>query len=63
MLLGTPLLRYYLEKGLSVGRVYEVIEFTADKVFSNFVNRVTEGRRAYANTALGNTFKLVGNSG
>ena len=67
ILLATPLLKWYLEHGLKVTRIYQVVEFSAKKCFKNFVNDVTEARRAGDARPemgiIGDTMKLIGNSG
>lgn len=67
MLLGTPLLKWYLDHGLKVTRIYQVVEFNAQACFKKFVNDVTEARRMGDGRPefeiIGNTMKLIGNSG
>lgn len=43
MLLGTPLLKWYLDHGLKVTRIYQVVEFNAQACFKKFVNDVNGG--------------------
>ena len=40
ILLTTPLLRWYLEHGLEVTDVYEVVEYEPKKCFESFANDV-----------------------
>lgn len=61
MLLGTPLLKWYLDHGLKVTRIYQVVEFNAQACFKKFVNDVTEARRM--GDARPDTMKFIGNSG
>jgi hypothetical protein len=67
ILLTNSLLKWYLEHGLKITRIYEVIEFTPAKPFLGFVEQVSSARRKadmsseYSN--FGNVWKLVGNSG
>lgn len=64
MLLGTPLLKWYLDHGLKVTRIYQVVEFNAQACFKKFVNDVTEARRMGDARPefeiIGNTMKLIG---
>lgn len=61
MLLSTPLLKWYLDHGLQVTRIYQVVEFNAQACFKNFVNDLTEARRM--GDARPDTMKFIGNSG
>jgi hypothetical protein len=45
ILLSTPLLKWYLDHGLRVTRVYEVIEYKAQSCFEQFVKEVSDARR------------------
>ncbi|KAK3109123.1 hypothetical protein FSP39_023489 [Pinctada imbricata] len=67
ILLATPLLKWYLEHGLKVMRIYQVVEFNAHACFKRFVKDVTEARRAGDARPemgiIGDTMKLIGNSG
>lgn len=67
MLLATPLLKWYLDHGLKVTRIYQVVEFNAQACFQKFVTDVTEARRAGdarpEMEIIVNTMKLIGNSG
>ena len=66
ILLGTPLLRWYLTHGLKVTKVHLVVEYVPEKSFLSFVNEVTEARRqGDKNTdckILSDLYKLLGNS-
>jgi hypothetical protein len=42
--LGSPLLKWYLDHGLEVSNVREVVEFSPRKCFRSFVKRVSEAR-------------------
>lgn len=42
----TPLLRWYMEKGLIVDKVYQLIEFQPKRCFQEFADRVSNDRRA-----------------
>lgn len=46
ILLITPLLRWYLENGLEVTKVYQVVQFRPMKCFERFANQVSDDRRA-----------------
>ena len=66
ILLATPLLKYYLQKGVKVTRVYQVLEFQKMKCFEKFCETVTNARRQGASdisqNTMAKTMKLVGNS-
>ena len=46
ILLATPLLKWYLEHGLEVTKIYQVIEFTPKPCFKPFGDAVSDARRA-----------------
>ena len=46
ILLITPLLKWYLENGLVVTKVYQLIQFQPKKCFERFANQVSDDRRA-----------------
>ncbi len=66
VLLATPLLVWYLEHGLEVTRVYEVIQYKANPCFEEFGNRVSQARRDGDSdpdkAIIADTMKLLGNS-
>ena len=66
ILLATPLLKWYLEHGLEVTRVYQVIEYTPKPCFKPFGDAVSDARRAGdadpSKAIIADTMKLVGNS-
>jgi hypothetical protein len=66
ILLFTDLLRWYLEHGLKVTRIYQIIEYESSPIFSSFGESVTEARRAgdvdTSKRLLADTAKLIGNS-
>ena len=66
ILLATPLLKWYLEHGLEVTRVYQVIEYTPKPCFKPFGDAVSNARRAGdadpSKAIIADTMKLVGNS-
>ena len=45
ILLATPLLQWYLQHGLKVTKIYQVIEYGKSKCFKNFIERMTQSRR------------------
>ena len=61
----TPLLQFYLEKGLVLIQVYWFIQYTPEKCFESFVNSVVEARREgdkNTSSVVAETMKLIGNS-
>ncbi|KAK3727521.1 hypothetical protein QZH41_009984 [Actinostola sp. cb2023] len=61
ILLATPLLKWYLEHGLEVTQVYQVVEFTPEPCFSSFGVAVSNAHRAGdvdPSKAIANTMKL-----
>jgi hypothetical protein len=44
-LLATPLLKWYLDHGLVVTKVHEVIEYVARAFFKEFVSGIVQSRR------------------
>ncbi|XP_066264599.1 uncharacterized protein [Branchiostoma lanceolatum] len=66
ILLATPLLKWYLEKGLEVTHVYQVLEYVPKKCFEPFGNKVSDARRAGdkddKKKIIADTMKLIGNS-
>ena len=46
ILLATPLLKWYLEHGLKVTKVHQVVEFTPEPCFKPFGDAVSDARRA-----------------
>ncbi len=67
ILLATPLLRWYLEHGLEVTKIYQVIEYRKRTCFESFVREVSDARRAGDASPelsiIAETMKLIGNSG
>ena len=65
ILIITPLLNWYIEKGLKVTRVHQLIEFKPAKCFEGFVDQVTNDRRMGdvdpSLKARADTSKLIGN--
>ena len=63
MLLATPLLKWYLEHGLEVTKVHQVIEFTPEPCFKPFGDAVSDVRRAGdadpRKAVIADTMKLV----
>ena len=66
IMLSTPLLRWYLEHGLEIMDVHEVIEFSPIRYFSEFVEKCISARRQAdvdSDLALqGDTYKTLINS-
>ncbi|XP_038067357.1 uncharacterized protein LOC119737233 [Patiria miniata] len=66
ILLATPLLQWYLNHGLEVLHVHEVIQFKKNKCFEAFGDAVSDARRAGdsdpSKAILADTMKLLGNS-
>ena len=67
VLLSTPLLKWYLEHGLIVTHVYQVVEYNPKTCFQQFGNQVSQAQRngdADPDQAIiADTMKLLGNSG
>jgi len=67
ILLYAPLLRWYLEHGAVITNVYRTIDYQPTKIFTWFVEQVTEARRTgdkeKSKALLAEVFKLLGNSG
>ena len=63
VLLATPLLKWYLEHGLEVTKVHQVIEFTPQPCFKPFGDAVSDARRAGdadpSKAIIADTMKLV----
>lgn len=62
MMVGSELLKWYIDHGLIVTKVHEAIEYTGKKVFKSFVETIAKNRRIHGKSALSNCFKLLGNS-
>ena len=67
LLLLSPLLKWYLDHGLIVTQVYQVIEFSPMSCFKQFHDKVSDARRAgdvhEDQSIIADTMKLIGNSG
>ena len=67
ILLATPLLRRYLDHGLEVLHVYQIIEYDPIPCFRRFGDAVSTARREgdvhRDKTIMADTMKLLGNSG
>ena len=65
ILLITPLLRWYIEHGLEVTNIKQVIEYRPEACFKNFGDTVTKARRQGDlnpdSSIVSNSFKLIGN--
>ena len=66
ILLGTPLLQWYLKKGLIVSKIHVLIEYIPQCTFEPFVEEVTTARRKGDENVdckiLSDLYKLLGNS-
>ena len=66
ILLYSPLLKWYLNHGLQVTKIYKYISYTPGRPFKWFPEEVSSARRAADNDKnkkqLGDTAKLKGNS-
>ena len=60
-MLATPLLKWYLEHGLKVTKVHQVVEFTPKPCFKPFGDAVSDARRAgdASKAIIADTMKLV----
>ena len=67
ILLYAPLLRWYLEHGAVITNGFRTIDYQPTKIFTWFVEQVTEARRTgdveKSKALLAEVFKLLGNSG
>lgn len=45
LLLASPLLKWYLEHGLMITKIHQIVEFTKSSCFKDFVDNVTDDRR------------------
>ena len=65
ILLGTPAIQWYLDHGLEITKVHQVIEFRGRPILNRLVTKLTKTRRqatADGDTATANRKKLEGNS-
>ena len=66
ILLATPLLKWYLEHGLEVTKIYQTVEYKPNRCFQEFVKDVSNARRAGdadpSKAIIADTRKLEGNS-
>ena len=67
ILLTTPLLKWYLDHGLVVTEIYEVIEYTPNRCFQTFADNVSNARRTgdidLSKAIIAETSELFGNAG
>ena len=61
IMLANPLLKWYLDNGLSVARVSQVVEYAPMKCFADFAQTMTQARRA-GDGVMSDTCKLLANS-
>ena len=63
ILLASPFLKWYLEHGLEVTKVHQVVEFTSEPCFEPFGDAVSNTRRAGdadpSKAIIADTMKLV----
>ena len=66
ILLATSLVRWYLQHGLQITKIHQVLEYVGKEPFKNFVREITEKRKEGARdpnkAVLAQTYKLIGNS-
>ena len=66
MLIATPLLKWYLEHGLVVTKIHQVVEYGKMRCFRKFVKNVSDARRSgdvdSSKAIIADLNKLVGNS-
>ena len=66
ILLATPLLQWYLEHGLVVTKIYQVLQYWPEDCFKKFGEEVSQAQRDGdadpAQTIIADTMKLLGNS-
>ena len=46
ILLATPLVKFYLQNGLEITKIYQVVEFSPDPCFHSFGLAFSDARRA-----------------
>ena len=46
ILIATPLLRWYLQHGIEVTNIYQVVEYQQKRCFNGLAQSITEARRA-----------------
>lgn len=67
LLIATPLLRWYLNHGMVVTKIYQVVEFQKERCFKDFEREVSDARRLGdkdSDTAIiADTNKVIGNAG
>jgi hypothetical protein len=67
MLFATPLLKWYLDHGMKITKVYQIIEFSSARCFTEFTTSVSKARRLGdvdpSKSIIADTNKLLGNSG
>ena len=64
--LSTPLLKWYLEHGLFITRIYTIVEYIPNATFSSFMTQIAqchlEGDRDKDKALIAEMSKLIGNS-
>ncbi|XP_052693820.1 uncharacterized protein LOC128172088 [Crassostrea angulata] len=66
LLIATPLLKWYINHGLEITKIYQTVEYTPQTCFKSFVRDVSDARRQGdvdpSKAILADTRKLEGNS-
>ena len=66
ILIMTPLAKWYLDHGLKITKIYQVVQYKPERCFSKFADSVTKARREgdvdKSKALLADTSKLIGNS-
>ena len=60
LLVNSELLKFYLQYGLEVTKIYDIYEFQAQAVFKPFQEQITAERRSGISNAKKTTTKLIG---
>ena len=67
LLIATPLLRWYLNHGMVVTKIYQVVEFQKERCFKDFEREVSDARRLGdkdpGTAIIADTNKVIGNAG
>ena len=66
MLNATPLLKWYLDHGMEIIKIYQVVEYTSQRCFEKFVSQISNARREgdidQDKAIIADLNKLIGNS-
>ena len=60
LLVNSELLKFYLQYGLEVTKIYDIYKFQAQAVFKPFQEQITAERRSGISNAKKTTTKLIG---